>query len=57
MDDKSVGYLEPNMLDSKNEANHKASDCPDSSDKTKESVKVKTKRSSAEGPDELNISI
>ena len=56
MNDKSVGYLEPNMLDSKNEANHKAADCPDSSDETKESVKVKTKRSSAEGPDELKIS-
>ena len=48
------GYLKPNMLHGKNEANHKASNSSNSSDEAKKSVKVKTKRSSAECSDVLN---
>ena len=44
------------MLDGENEANHKAANGSNSSDEAKESVKVETKRSSAECPDVLNFS-
>ena len=42
------------MLHSENEANHEAANGSDSSDEAKESIKVETKRSSAEGPDVLS---
>ena len=54
MDGIGVGYLEPNMLDGENEANHKAANSSNSSDESKESIQMKTKRSSAEGSDVQN---
>ena len=54
MDGIQAGHLKPNMLHSENEANHEAANGSDSSDEAKESIKVETKRSSAESPDVLS---
>ena len=42
------------MLDGENEANHKAANSSNSGDESKESIKMKTKRSSAESSDVQN---